>query len=58
MNWDAIGAVAELFGAAGVVASLLYLGRHGGGERWSSRGLAGVIVHFAFLGLRGTSLTR
>ena len=25
MNWDAIGAIAELLGAAGVVASLLYL---------------------------------
>lgn len=25
MNWDALGAVAELIGAAGVVASLLYL---------------------------------
>ena len=25
MNWDAIGAIAELFGAAGVVLSLLYL---------------------------------
>jgi len=27
MNWDAIGAVAELCGALGVVASLVYLGR-------------------------------
>ena len=26
MNWDAIGAIAELLGAAGVVASLIYLG--------------------------------
>lgn len=26
MNWEAIGAVAELVGAAGVIASLLYLG--------------------------------
>lgn len=25
MNWDAIGAIAEAFGAAGVIASLLYL---------------------------------
>lgn len=25
MNWDAIGAIAELLGAAGVVASLIYL---------------------------------
>ncbi len=25
MNWDAIGAVAEALGAAGVIASLLYL---------------------------------
>ena len=32
MNWDAIGAIAELAGALGVVASLVYLGsqiRHG-----------------------------
>ena len=27
MNWDAIGAIAELFGAIGVIASLLYLAR-------------------------------
>ncbi len=27
MNWDAIGAVAELLGAIGVIASLLYLAR-------------------------------
>ncbi len=27
MNWDAIGAIAELFGATGVIASLLYLAR-------------------------------
>jgi len=27
MNWDAIGAIAEAIGAAGVVASLLYLAR-------------------------------
>jgi hypothetical protein len=27
MNWDAIGAVAELLGALGVIASLVYLGR-------------------------------
>ena len=27
MNWDAIGAVAELLGAVGVIASLLYLAR-------------------------------
>jgi hypothetical protein len=26
VNWDAVGAVAELLGAAGVVASLVYLG--------------------------------
>jgi len=26
MNWDAIGAVAELFGAIGVIGSLVYLG--------------------------------
>ena len=26
MNWDAIGAIAELVGAMGVVASLAYLG--------------------------------
>ncbi len=26
MNWDAIGAIAELLGAAGVIASLFYLG--------------------------------
>ena len=25
MNWDAIGAIGEVFGAAGVIASLLYL---------------------------------
>ena len=25
MNWDALGAIAELLGAAGVIASLLYL---------------------------------
>ncbi len=25
MNWDAIGAIAELFGAVGVIASLVYL---------------------------------
>jgi hypothetical protein len=25
MNWDAIGAIAEALGAAGVIASLLYL---------------------------------
>jgi hypothetical protein len=27
MNWDAIGAIAELLGAIGVIASLVYLGR-------------------------------
>lgn len=27
MNWDAIGAVAELLGALGVIATLVYLGR-------------------------------
>lgn len=27
MNWEAIGAVAELLGATGVIASLVYLGR-------------------------------
>jgi hypothetical protein len=27
MNWDALGAVAEILGAAGVIASLLYLSR-------------------------------
>jgi hypothetical protein len=27
MNWDALGAIAELAGALGVIASLLYLGR-------------------------------
>lgn len=27
MNWDAVGAVAELLGAAGVIVSLLYLAR-------------------------------
>ena len=27
MNWDAIGAIAELLGAVGVIASLLYLAR-------------------------------
>ena len=26
MNWDAIGAIAELLGAIGVIASLVYLG--------------------------------
>jgi hypothetical protein len=26
MNWDAIGAIAELLGAVGVIASLIYLG--------------------------------
>ena len=25
MNWDAVGAVAELVGALGVIASLIYL---------------------------------
>ena len=25
MNWDAIGAIAELLGAVGVIASLIYL---------------------------------
>jgi hypothetical protein len=25
MNWDAIGAIAELLGAIGVIASLIYL---------------------------------
>ncbi len=25
MNWDALGAIAELFGAAGVIATLIYL---------------------------------
>ena len=25
MNWDAIGAIAELLGAVGVIASLVYL---------------------------------
>jgi len=32
MNWDAIGAIAELLGAIGVIASLVYLAtqiRHG-----------------------------
>ena len=28
MNWDAIGAIAELFGAIGVIASLVYLAAH------------------------------
>ena len=27
MNWDAIGAIAELLGAAGVIATLLYLAK-------------------------------
>ena len=27
MNWDAIGAIAELAGAIGVIASLIYLAR-------------------------------
>ncbi len=27
MNWDAIGAIAELLGAIGVIASLVYLAR-------------------------------
>ena len=27
MNWEAVGAVAELLGAAGVIASLIYLAR-------------------------------
>jgi hypothetical protein len=27
MNWDAIGAIAELLGAIGVIASLIYLAR-------------------------------
>ncbi len=27
MNWDAIGAIPELLGATGVIASLLYLAR-------------------------------
>lgn len=26
MNWDALGALAELFGAVGVIGSLIYLG--------------------------------
>lgn len=28
MKWDAIGAIAELVGALGVIASLLYLAGH------------------------------
>jgi hypothetical protein len=35
MNWDALGAIAETFGAIAVVASLVYLGRqvkHGSRE--------------------------
>ena len=27
MNWDAVGAIAELLGAAGVIATLLYLAK-------------------------------
>lgn len=37
MNWDAIGAIAELVGAAGVIGSLLYLA---GQVRMSSRASA------------------
>ncbi len=33
MNWDAIGAIAELLGAVGVIASLIYLARQIGESR-------------------------
>ena len=33
MNWDAIGAIAELLGAVGVIASLVYLARQIGESR-------------------------
>ena len=36
MNWDAIGALSELIGAAGVIASLVYLGAQ---IRHNSRGV-------------------
>jgi hypothetical protein len=33
MNWDAIGAIAELLGAIGVIASLVYLATQVGQSR-------------------------
>jgi hypothetical protein len=37
MNWDAIGAIAELLGAVGVIASLIYLARQMGQNARATR---------------------
>ena len=40
MNWDAIGAIAELLGAVGVIASLVYLARQMGQNARATRAAA------------------
>ncbi len=37
MNWDAIGAIAELLGAVGVIASLVYLATQIRGSREATK---------------------
>jgi len=40
MNWDAIGAIAELLGAVGVIASLVYFARQMRQNTWATRAAA------------------
>ena len=46
MNWDAIGAIAELLGAVGVIASLVYLALQVPPWEWR-RGFDYINVQFA-----------
>lgn len=53
INWDAIGAIGEGVGAAGVVITLLYLARQIRAQNQESRLAA---MHDVFLGFRETAL--
>ena len=52
MNWDAVGAVAELIGATGVIASLFYLGTQ---IRQNTRSVRSSSYHAVVTNLSGLS---
>ena len=45
MNWDAIGAIAELLGAVGVIASLVYLASQMGQNARAARASSYFCLH-------------
>jgi len=57
MNWDAIGAIGEVLGAAGVIMSLLYLARQIRGEARAKRAATVHELSQAFTGFLKTVAT-